>query len=318
MLLPKISIVMMNYNGEKYLERSINSVLSLNYPNFEFLIIDSNSDDKSMDIIKKNTIKYIQVSKKGAKNYACNLGVKKAHGNFILLIDNDIVFTDKNILYDLIETYNTLSDVGCLNLAYYDEGTNISKGYGNYLGYYFTKEIPEKSFDEIKKIHLSYIGHPSGICIFIKRELWLSIGGYDDHLKFGGDDCDLGMRLWMLGYKNYIYSKSIQMHIGMGERRNNKKYAIKFKDLFYAHLFTITKNYTLHNMIISLLTYTLFNLLKALKQAFIRKDLNILISYLKGLILYIKNIKIALKKRKIIQKERIIKDDIYLKIKSPL
>ena len=49
----KISIITPNYNGGKYLEATIKSIISQNYPNLEYIIIDGGSTDNSIDIIKK-------------------------------------------------------------------------------------------------------------------------------------------------------------------------------------------------------------------------------------------------------------------------
>lgn len=94
---PLVSVVMPVYNAEKYLSQSINSVLEQSYMNFELIIINDNSTDNSIEIIKK----YLEIDKRirffsNDKNYGVaytrNKGVEYSKGNWIAFIDSDDVW----------------------------------------------------------------------------------------------------------------------------------------------------------------------------------------------------------------------------------
>ena len=136
-------------------------------------------------------------------------------------------------------------------------------------------------------------------------------------MKFGGDDSDLGMKSWMMGYKNYLYSKTIQFHIGISERKDNNKYSLKTKEVIYANLFTIVKNYKFSNMIIVLLVHSLFKFLKSVKQSLFRLDIHPFLAFFSGYYLFLRNLPVAFKKRKETQSKRVMRDDVFLKIRPP-
>lgn len=94
-MVPKVSVVMPNYNGEKYLKESIESVLNQTYNDFEFLIIDDASTDSSKDIIESfNDSRIVAYYSKKNRNvaYTANIGLKKARGRYIARIDSDDIW----------------------------------------------------------------------------------------------------------------------------------------------------------------------------------------------------------------------------------
>ena len=91
-----LSIVTVVLNGEKYIENTIKSVLKQKEKNYEYIIIDGGSSDKTLSIIKKysNKISY-WVSEKDKGIYdAFNKGMKLARGNYIGIINSDDVYTN--------------------------------------------------------------------------------------------------------------------------------------------------------------------------------------------------------------------------------
>ena len=314
--LPTISIVVINYNGKVYLEETLPPLLNLNYPNYEIIVVDNGSTDGSINFLKKlKKIKLIESKRIGEKNYACNLGISKSKGEYILLMDNDLIITDSNLLNNLLLEANYLHNWGVMSLAYYNRGEKLTKIYGSFKSFCFSYEKPAISFDEVIQMHGTTIGSPNGAGFFIKKELWDKVEGYDDHLPFGGDDDDIGIKLWLYGYVNYLYSKSIQIHIGMPERTDTYKYSVKLQKNVYAHMYTIVKNFKIINIFITLIGYIIFSFAKAIKQSIKRRSFKPLTATLIGYFTFIKNIPTALEKRKKIQKKRIIKNDIFLKIR---
>jgi len=315
---PLVSVVMLNYNGLKYLKRTIPPILKLDYPNFEFIIVDNGSTDRSLDFIKKfEKIKIIKSPKLREKNFACNYAIKKSKGEYILMLDNDIIIKDTFLVRKLTSQYCANKNSGSIGLTFNNEGESSSGYIGGFLGYYFIKE---NKLIELKKLIKSkdyLIGFPHGAAFFIKKSIWNEAGGYDSHLKFGGDDSDLGMRILMNKYENRIFLQTSQLHIGLPERKDNKKYIYKWKLMVYAHLYTITKNYSFFNMVFALFGFSIFAFLKSIKQSVFRIHLGPFLAFFYGNYLFLKNLPYNLEQRKKIQLKRIVKEDIFLKIKPP-
>lgn len=105
-----ISIVMPVYNAEKFLKETIESVRKQTYGNWELILIDDNSSDKSLDIIKQYSqvdkrIFYISLSKNSGAAYARNLAIKKASGEYIAFLDSDDLWLPEKLerQYDFME-----------------------------------------------------------------------------------------------------------------------------------------------------------------------------------------------------------------------
>lgn len=106
-VLPKISIITPNYNGDKFLEKTILSVLLQNYPNLEYIIIDGGSTDQSIEIIKKYESQItFWVSEKDNGIYdALQKGFAKSTGEIMGWINSDDMFHPKSF-FTLAEIFN--------------------------------------------------------------------------------------------------------------------------------------------------------------------------------------------------------------------
>ena len=97
----KISIITINYNNAKGLERTINSVIQQTYNDFEYIIIDGNSTDGSKEIFnafkEKYPIKGVSEPDKGLYN-AMNKGIDMAQGDYCIFMNSGDCFYDKNVL----------------------------------------------------------------------------------------------------------------------------------------------------------------------------------------------------------------------------
>ena len=91
---PKISIITPSYNQDQFLEETIQSVLSQNYPNIEYIIIDGGSTDNSVDIIKKyeKSLAFWVSEKDNGQTYAINKGLKMCSGDIIAYINSDDIY----------------------------------------------------------------------------------------------------------------------------------------------------------------------------------------------------------------------------------
>ena len=92
---PKISVIIPVYNGEKTLKQCLDSVLNQTYKDYEVIVVDNNSTDKTKQIIKEfqkkdKKIRYVLESKRG-RGAARNTGIKKSNGKIIVMTDSDCI-----------------------------------------------------------------------------------------------------------------------------------------------------------------------------------------------------------------------------------
>ena len=101
----QVSIIIPNYNGQKYLEDCIDSLQQLDFPreNYEIIVVDNASSDNSCDLICSRYPDVILIEAEKNLGFAsgCNLGIKNSSGEYIVLLNNDTV-VDSNWLKELV------------------------------------------------------------------------------------------------------------------------------------------------------------------------------------------------------------------------
>lgn len=181
---PKITIVTVTYNAEKYLEQTIKSVISQDYPNIEYIIIDGASTDGTIDIIKKYE-KYIDywISEHDSGIYdAMNKGIDVATGEWINFMNAGDIFSSQDILGEIATNLSDKIDVlyGGVNLL--DKNFNI-------YGYSAPKKM-----DTIWEN--SYCNHQT---LFVKTDV---MQRYKFNLTYKmASDRDLMMNLFLNGHE---------------------------------------------------------------------------------------------------------------------
>lgn len=98
----KFSIIIPNYNKEKYIAECLESVFNqtLSKTKYEVILVDDGSTDNSLEIIKKYPVKLLQTNRK-CSGGARNLGIENANGKYILFLDSDDYLTSNNVLEKL-------------------------------------------------------------------------------------------------------------------------------------------------------------------------------------------------------------------------
>ena len=129
---PLVSIITVVYNGEKYLEETVQSVLNQTYDNVEYIIIDGGSTDGTVDIIKKyeDKIDY-WISEKDSGIYdAMNKGIDIASGNWINFMNAGDTFYDSNVLTHISKSLDNSLSVVSGKVSVFFRNTFIEE-YGN-------------------------------------------------------------------------------------------------------------------------------------------------------------------------------------------
>lgn len=101
----RFSIIIPNYNKEEYVRETLESIFNQTYKNFEVIVVDDGSTDKSIEIIKEFDIKLFHTNRKRAGG-ARNVGIDNATGDYIIFLDSDDYFTDNTVLERLNNLIN--------------------------------------------------------------------------------------------------------------------------------------------------------------------------------------------------------------------
>lgn len=120
----KISIITVTYNSAQTLEQTIQSVLSQNYPNIEYIIVDGKSTDDTVTIIEKyrDKISYFISEKDDGLYHAINKGIGLATGDIIGILHADDFYTENNVLTAIAETFKmNEADAAYADLYYVDK-----------------------------------------------------------------------------------------------------------------------------------------------------------------------------------------------------
>jgi len=187
---PLISIITVVYNGEKHIEQTINSVLNQTYNNIEYIIIDGDSTDGTLNIIERyeDQIDYYISEPDGGISDAFNKGIALARGEWIGLINADDWYEP-----DSCQTVAKHNEYDFLfgTVRYWDGERS-----------YTDRAKPEIISEDMR------INHPT---LFVKRQLYEELGVYDKSLKLAMD-YDLVLRLFRAN-KRYINIERIMANM---------------------------------------------------------------------------------------------------------
>ena len=218
----KISIITTSYNSEKTIEDTIKSVLSQNYKDFEHIIVDGNSKDNTMKIVKKHEkeyngkLKYISEKDQGIYD-AMNKGIKMATGDVIGLLNSDDKYSKNSVLEIIADAFkNNNCDGVYANLYYLDENMN---------------KVYRKWVSGIGKVTRGWLpAHPT---LYLKKEVYDNLGIFNLKYKVVSD-YDYMVRLGLnKGIKlYYINDFLIDMRTGGASNGGIKGYIYNFKESY--------------------------------------------------------------------------------------
>lgn len=196
MTLPAVSIVLPFKNTEKYIERSLESLLNQSFRDFEVLMVNNGSSDRSASVagdFAESDSRFRLLECSGSFVSALNLGLESASGKWIARFDSDDICHPERLLkqFGAAEEHGERTVVSCRVRSF--PADKVSSGFRSYERWINSMEKPE----EIERgIFIeSPIPHPSA---FYSRQSVISAGGY---LDLGlPEDYELWLRLWSRGF----------------------------------------------------------------------------------------------------------------------
>ncbi len=247
----KTAVVILNWNGKKFLEKFLPILIkNTTDSNTEVIIADNASKDGSVDFLTKTypAIKQILFDKNYGFTGGYNRALAQIDAEYFVLLNSDIEVTE-NWLSPLVELMDSDKLIAACQpkiKAFHNkeqfEYAGASGGFIDKYGYPFcrgrilnTVEKDDKQYDNIREVFWA-----TGACMIVRAELYKNIGGLDEDFFAHMEEIDLCWRLKNLGYKILINPRSEIYHVGGGTLPNNSPFKLYLN--YRNNLFLLYKN----------------------------------------------------------------------------
>lgn len=202
---PKVSVIVCAYNAERTLERCLQSLEKLNYPNYEVIIVNDGSTDRTREIAERHASMRLINQENQGLSAARNVGLRAATGEIIAYTDSDCM-ADPDWLTYLVARFlsSDFAAVGGPNLSPPEDcwiASCVAVSPGAPTHVLLDDEVAE---------------HIPGCNMAFRRQALEAIGGFDPIFRAAGDDVDLCWRLQNKGYRIGFCPAAVVWHF----RRN--------------------------------------------------------------------------------------------------
>ena len=219
------SIVIPVFNQGEYTERCLNKIFenTLSNKSFEVIVVDNASEDNTTQIVelfnkKFPNIKYIRNGQNLKFAKACNIGAKEAKGKFLVFLNNDTE-VQKGWLENAIKRLETDDNIGIVGAKLlYPDRTIQHCGIVFIRSY--DKDIPIWPVHRFRGVDENYTGvlQPkelnavTGACMFIRKELFIRLGGFDENYGMYFEDIDICFKAAQLGKSVFYEPNCVAIH----------------------------------------------------------------------------------------------------------
>ncbi|CAN5409170.1 glycosyltransferase family 2 protein [soil metagenome] len=247
----KTAVIILNWNGRKFLEEFLPFVVQFNSANAEIIVADNASTDDSVEWLKINfpAIRIIRNQKNGGFAKGYNESLTQVDADYYVLLNSDVEVTAGWLepIIKMLDADNSIAAVQPKICDYKDktkfEYAGAAGGFIDKYGYPFcrgrifeTLETDSGQFDNDLEIFWA-----TGACMFVRSSVWKELGGLDEDFFAHMEEIDLCWRMRNCGYKIMYSGKSEVYHVGGGtlSKQNSKKTFLNFRN----NLILILKNH---------------------------------------------------------------------------
>lgn len=233
----RTTVVIPNYNGIKYIENCLKSILSSTV-DVKVLVIDNGSTDGSKELVKSSFghVEMVEMDKNTGFCHACNVGIEKSDTEFVMLLNNDTeIFSDtiEKLERDMDEYPHALSFQAKMVSMSNPDLTDSAGDYYCAFGWAFAigKDKPSLNYSGKRRIFSG-----CGGATIYRKSILNSIGFLDENHFAYLEDVDLGYRGNIEGYTNYVDEDAVVLHAGSafsGSRYNEFKVSLSSKNSIY-------------------------------------------------------------------------------------
>jgi GT2 family glycosyltransferase len=255
-LKPSVSIVILNYNGVKYLQEFLPSVLATVYDNFEVVVADNGSSDHSIPILASHFPSVKVITSPSNEGFAggYNWALKQICSDYYVLLNSDVA-VDPHWLLPMVDLLESNSSIGACQPKIlsqrqpdYFEYAGAAGGWIDALGYPFSRgrvfdicETDQHQYDDASPIFWA-----TGACMMIRASIFHALKGFDASFFAHQEEIDLCWRMQLAGHQLYACPSAKVFHVGAGTLpRGGRKVFLNFRN----NLIMMAKNLTFAELI---------------------------------------------------------------------
>lgn len=228
----KVAVVILNYNGRRFLERFLPTVVGRTNPDMaEIIVADNASTDDSVAFMREHfpNVRLIENGSNGGFSMGYNLALQQIEAQYYVLLNSDIEVTEGwlNPVVSMMDSDPTIAACQPKILSYHEkekfEYAGACGGFIDKYGYPFCRgrvfqhlETDEGQYDTPVEVFWA-----TGACMFVRADLYHKIGGLDDSFFAHMEEIDLCWRLKNEGFRVFCCPQSVVYHIGGGTLPKN-------------------------------------------------------------------------------------------------
>jgi GT2 family glycosyltransferase len=212
---PRVTVVIINYNGRAYLEELLSSLGDQTFSEFETVFIDNGSVDDSVEFVKEFSPWIRLVAEEANLGFAkaANRGAELSKAEYLVFLNTDLSLAPDWLerMVEMADQDSQVAAVAPKMLLYRDPiRLNGVGGCMNALGYTWDRGMFEK--DQGQYDDSSEVLFASAAAALFRRSTFLESGGFDERFFMYHEDVDLGWRLWLQGNRIVTQPQSIVYH----------------------------------------------------------------------------------------------------------
>lgn len=245
---PQVSVVIVNYNGRRYLADCLKALRYTDDLDIEVIVVDNGSTDGSLDLLAQDgrtSLKVIRAKLNLGFGRANNLGASVARGKYYLLLNTDC-FLRPGALETLVTVLEERPGVGIVGPRLLNANGTLQPSCHNF-------PLPTVLFLEQSLLWKLLVGIPflrdrfliasphdrerrvdwmAGACLLVRAEAYRAAGGFDERYFFYWEETDLCLRITQLGWGVLFEPRAQAVHLGGGSSSNPDLLILFFKSLY--------------------------------------------------------------------------------------
>lgn len=271
---PSVDVVVLNYNGRKFLDDCFQSLRKTNYPNYKVYLLDNGSTDDDAGYTRAHypEVEILRIEPNRGFCGAYNIGFQRCSGDYFVCLNNDVKVHPEWLTHmvQLAESDERIAAVQPKLLSMLEpqkfEYAGAAGGMMDMYGYPFARG---RIFDTIEADKGQYdnsseIFWATGAAIFIRKSALKATGEYDETIVHHMDEIDLCWRFHLMGYTCRIAPKSVVYHYGGGTIHVDS-----YKKMYWNHrnsIYLLLKNFSLVNALTKTTVHLLLDYVAVLQS----------------------------------------------------